>query len=132
MNEFKNIKPEVNIGKSIESLYILKNIFSFLSEKQKLDIIIYNKHLQKIFGVNIKDYIRLSKIYKVGKKNGIGKEFDLSQKNMIFEGEYLNGKRNGKGKEYYYYGKLKIEGEFLNGEKNGKIKEYYDNGNLEF
>ena len=51
---------------------------------------------------------------------------------MIFEGEYLNGKRNGKGKEYYYYGKLKIEGEFLNGEKNGKIKEYYDNGNLEF
>ena len=22
---------------------------------------------------------------------------------MVFEGEYLNGKRNGKGKEYLYY-----------------------------
>ena len=98
MNEFKNIKPEINIGKSIESAYIMKDIFSFLSEKQKLDIIIYNNHLQKIFGISIKDYKRLSKIYKKGKKNGIGKEFDISGKNLLFEGEYLNGKRNGKGK----------------------------------
>ena len=34
MNEFENIKSEKNIEKSIESLYILKKIFSFLSEKQ--------------------------------------------------------------------------------------------------
>ena len=28
---------------------------------------------------------------------------------MVFEGEYLNGKRNGKGKEYlYYYGPLEF------------------------
>ena len=26
--------------------------------------------------------------------------------NLKFEGEYLNGKLNGKGKEYNYYGKL--------------------------
>ena len=26
---------------------------------------------------------------------------------IIFEGEYLNGKRNGKGKEYYLNGQLK-------------------------
>ena len=32
---------------------------------------------------------------------------------LIFEGEYLNGKRNGKGKEYYYDEKLKFEGEYL-------------------
>ena len=38
----------------------------------------------------------------------------------MFEGEYLNGKRNGKGKEYDFNGKLKFEGEFLNGTK--KIK----------
>ena len=39
---------------------------------------------------------------------------------LMFEGEYLNGKRNGKGKEYDFNGKLKFEGEFLNGTK--KIK----------
>ena len=32
--EFENIISEKSIGKSIESLYILKYIFSFLSEKQ--------------------------------------------------------------------------------------------------
>ena len=33
-------------------------------------------------------------------KNGEGKEDDIIGR-LIFEGEYLNGKRNGKGKEYY-------------------------------
>ena len=36
---------------------------------------------------------------------------------LDFEGEYLNGKRNGKGKEYYYNGQLEFEGEYLNGKK---------------
>ena len=65
---------------------------------------------------------------------------------MLFEGEYLNWKRNGKGKEYYNNGKLKFEGEYLNNKRwngviynpkglligmviengNGKGKEYYD------
>ena len=41
----------------------------------------------------------------------------------MFEGEYLNGERNGKGKEYDYdNGKLEFEGEYLNGERNGKGK----------
>ena len=35
---------------------------------------------------------------------------------MIFDGEYKNGIKNGKGKEYYN-GKLIYEGEFLNGKK---------------
>ena len=40
----------------------------------------------------------------------------------MFEGEYLNGQRNGKGKEYYSNGKLKFEGEYLNGERlNGNL-----------
>ena len=40
-------------------------------------------------------------------------------KQMIFEGEYLIGKR--KGKEYYSNGKLEDEGEYLNG-KDGMEK----------
>ena len=39
--------------------------------------------------------------------------------------EYLNGERNGKGKEFSKNGKLKFEGEYFNGERNGKGKEYY-------
>jgi len=35
----------------------------------------------------------------------------------MFEGEYINGQRNGKGKEYYENGKLTFEGEYLNGER---------------
>ena len=38
----------------------------------------------------------------------------------IYEGEYLNGEKNGKGKEYYDNGQIKFEGEYLNGKKNGK------------
>jgi len=52
---------------------------------------------------------------------------------LIFEGDYLNGKRwNGKGKEYFK-NKLLFEGEYLNGEKNGKGKEYdFRDGKLRF
>ena len=31
----------------------------------------------------------------------------------FFKGEYKNGERNGKGKEYDEYGKLIFEGEYL-------------------
>ena len=70
---------------------------------------------------------------------------------MIFEGEYLNGDRNGNSKEYYDNGKLEFEGEYLNGKiwngkgynikgilefeiKDGKgyIEEYNDNDKLIF
>ena len=49
----------------------------------------------------------------------------------MFEGEYLNGKRNGKGKQYDIDGFLIYESEYLNGKRNGHGKEYY-RGNLRF
>jgi len=120
IEEFENIKSEKIIGKSIECLYILKDIFSFLSQKKKLEIIIYNKELQKILDINIEDYKRKARIYRIGERNGKGKEYYSSGK-LRFEGEYLNGKRNGKGKEYNRYGDLIFEGEYLNGKRwNGK------------
>ena len=68
--------------------------------------------------------------YKNGEKDGKGKEYDDDI--LRFEGEYLKGERNGKGKEYDN-GKLEFEGEYLNGEKwNGKGKEYYSDGKLKF
>ena len=36
---------------------------------------------------------------------------------LEFEGEYLKGKRNGKGKEYDYKGQLEFEGDYLYGNK---------------
>ena len=60
-------------------------------------------------------------------KNGTGKvkEYDDIDNELIFEGEYLNGKRNGKGKEYTIFtdiggSELIYEGEYLNGLRRGK------------
>ena len=51
--------------------------------------------------------------YINGQRNGKGKEYDHGESELKFEGEYLNGQRNGKGKEYDYDGKLIFEGEYL-------------------
>ena len=115
----------VNLRKSIKSIYNVKKIFSHLYEKKKLDIIIYNKNYQKLFGISIENYKKLSGKYVVCEKNGIRKEYLLNTNELIFEGEYLNGKRNGKVKEYKN-GKLIFEGESLNGKRNGKGKEYFE------
>ena len=63
--------------------------------------------------------------------NGKGclKEYDKYKYRILFEGEYLNGLRNGKGKEYNEYGTLLFEGEYLNGKKI-KEKEDQKNSNL--
>ena len=76
--------------------------------------------------------------YELKEGKGFIKEYNYYNKYndygdfLVFEGEYLNGERNGKGKEFYYDGKLKFEGEYLNGERNGKWKEYNHNGELFF
>jgi len=36
---------------------------------------------------------------------------------LIFEGKYLNGKKQGKGKEYHYKYGLIFDGEFLDGKR---------------
>ena len=48
----------------------------------------------------------------------------IDNNRLIFEDEYLNGKRHGKGKEYDN-NKIIFEGEYLNGKKHGKGKEYF-------
>ena len=46
----------------------------------------------------------------MGKERNIkGKEYYNGE--FVFEGEQLDGKSNGKVKEYNYYGELKFEGE---------------------
>ena len=59
-------------------------------------------------------------IYELINGNCKVKEYDYDGY-LIFKGEYLNGKRNWKGKVYYKYDNLYYEDEFLNGQriKNG-------------
>ena len=63
-------------------------------------------------------------IYELKDGKGFVKEYDNHTNALIFEGEYLLGKRHGKGKEYDEFGKLIFEGNFLNGQRNGKGVEY--------
>ena len=150
MDEIEIIKNKINI-RDINSSYIIKNIFSFLSEKKLLNMIIYNKLFQNVLLIDMKNYKKRSGKYKIGEKNGKGKEYWIKSNKLIFEGEYLNGKKNGKGKEYYSEGKLMFEGQYLNGRRwdgegynkkdnidfkikygKGKGKKYNNNGKLEF
>ena len=95
MDKLEKIKSNIN---SIKSTYNLKLIFSFIKEERKLNMIIYNKELQKKVDVDIEVYKKKSGKYKIGEKNGKGREYILNSDELIFEGEYLNGKRNGKEK----------------------------------
>ena len=84
------------------------------------------KHRRK--GKEFIKYLSFEGEYLNGERNGKGKEYSYDG-TIIFEGEYLHGKRNGKGKEYFIDGKLVFEGEYLNGKKwNGKG--FHANGNI--
>ena len=123
------------------------NIFTYLEEKRKLNLVKYNKKFQNILNINLINYKLISGKYIIHEKNdiwkiydsfndnllfegnylnGLGKEY--KDKKLIFQGEYLNGKRNGYGKIYNENGKLICEGIYKNGVKCGKIIEYYNDG----
>ena len=46
------------------------------------------------------------------------------------EGDFLNGKLNGRRKMYYENGNLKLDRYYKNGIENGSSKEYFDDGTL--
>ena len=57
-----------------------------------------------------------------GKWSGKGKEYGPDG-SLHYDGEFSEGKRNGKGTDYFYqrYGKEKFyKGEFFDGKRNGK------------
>ena len=79
---------------------------------------------------NIKEYDKNGNIInELINGKGYMNEYNINDI-KIFEGEYINGLKNGKGKEYYNNGILFFEGEYLNGLRNGKGKEYYNNGKI--
>ena len=69
----------------------------------------------------------------IKEKNDIRKEYYDNDK-LKYEGEYLNGKRNGNGKEYdWLSGELIFEGEYKDEKRwNGIEKEYINEHCLKF
>ena len=118
MEKLENSDYKTNI-QNIKSSYVIQKVFSFLSVKQILNLIKYNKEFQKLFLIDIeyyKDfYWKKIGICRIIEKNGHGKEYILNTNILKFEGEYVKAERSGKGKEYFLYGNLKFEGEYLNG-----------------
>ena len=128
----------------------MKFIFSYITKKKKFELISYNKKIQNKFKINIEDYKKESGKYIIIGENCKGIEYDLYTDKKIFEGEYLNNKKNGYGIEFYENGQKKFEGVYKNGykiygkgfdinnneilkiEKDGKGKEYYDNKQIQF
>ena len=55
MAELEKIKSNINL-RDIKSSYIIKGIFSYLYDKEKLNMVIYNKVLQKMLKVGYEDY----------------------------------------------------------------------------
>ena len=112
---------------NLKSVYILKIFFSNLIEKRILLLITHNKRLQSKLGKSLINYKTFSKQYIVYESSNKGKVYNAYDDSIVFEGEYSNGKRNGKGIEYYNNGRKKFEGEYLNGKRHGKGIEYsYD------
>ena len=65
----------------------------------------------------------------IKKGKGYIKEFN-NYGDLIFEGEYLNGEKNGKGK-IFENDLLRFECNYLKGKRHGKAKEY-EKGKLIF
>ena len=127
MDKIKELKSKI-ILMNIKSLYIVKRITSFIKESKKLIMIKFCKKLQKHWKIDIDDYKRVSGKYIKFEEDGTITEYIINSNIVIFKGEYLNGKRNGKGIEYFQNNKIKFEGEYLNGKKNGIGKEYNKKG----
>ena len=109
---------------NIKSPFLYRLLFSFLEEGVKLNIIKINKILQKRLDITKAHYRIFSGKYFVNVGNNLRKVYDAYKNVVIFEGEYANGKKNGKGKDYSENGSLNYEGEYLNGKRHGKGKEY--------
>ncbi len=97
MFKIEKIKSKINHVRPIKSTYILNEIFSFLNMKQKLNIIIYNKQLQKEQGIDIEDYKSISGKYKIDGIFGLGREYKIKtnemEKEMVMEKNIMTMKK---------------------------------------
>ena len=77
----------------IRSTYFYKKIFIHIDDKIKLDLLKYNKSLQKQLDISLNDYRIFSGKYIIYEGKGKGKIYNGYSHKLIFEGELLNGKK---------------------------------------
>jgi len=117
--------------KNSKSSYFTQRIFSLLDEKRKLKLLKYNKKLQKLLNISIMNYMYYKGNIIIYDFDGTGEEYNVKSNTLEYKGEFINGERNGEGEEYDFYGRLIFEGEYVNG-KRARGKEYNENGKLLF
>ena len=98
---------------NIKSTFFIKILFSQLDEENKLKMAKYNKKLQKQIDLSFINYKIFSKRYIIYESDENVKECNIDDSKLIFEGKYLNGRRNGEGKEFGINGKVIFEGEYI-------------------
>ena len=116
---------------NIKSTYILKIIFSFIDNKTKLYLVKYSKRLQIKIDIDINYYKLFKSEYIIYESKEKSKIYNSYNDELIYKGEILKGKKNGKGKEFYKNGLIKYEGEYLNGKK-WNVNIYDIEGNLKY
>ena len=102
--------------KNIKSDYFLQKLFNNLMKKKSLDIIKYNKNIQKRINISIKDYKEYSEIYS-------SIEIEIKPVNNEY-GEFINMNENEKYYHIYFNdNKEEIKRNYLDGNDNvSKIK----------
>ena len=128
-NEIKNIFTD-QYNENIKKFSNLLKNFNFNNDENKFNEMFEIINNNSILNFKIKPEKKIKKTQEektfrrfntefekiIHDKNGNVKEYDNGK--LIFEGNYLNGKRySGKVYEYYDNGKLKFEGEYLSGKK---------------
>ena len=71
--------------KNVKMSFFLRILFSCLDEKQKLELIKYNKILQENINISLINYKLFSRRYIIYVLNGKGKEFNFNGY-LLFEG----------------------------------------------
>ena len=119
INELQKLKPLDN--EKLDLIEIEKDNNIYIGEA---DYIIRNGRGGMIFRDEGTYYVGY---WDNGRQYKRGKVFD-KKNNLLYDGEYKNGIREGSGIYYYQTGE-KYEGKFVNGLKDGKGTFYWKNGN---
>ena len=82
----------------IKSHYILQIIFFNIPEKIQLESIKYNKNLRSKLDKSLNKYKIFSGKYIILESNSKGKIYNAYNNDLIFEGEFNNGKKMEKEK----------------------------------
>ena len=96
--EEKQIKPK-NIYKNLKSDYFLQKVFNNLKKKRTLEIVKYNKNIQKRINLNFNDYKEYSEKYSLIEieikpvNNEYGKFINIKDEDKMYYHIYFNNSK---------------------------------------